>query len=171
MPDVVIFTINPSDDYPDGGVSVTRPGYDDPLRPADDTDAALLERVIERSVLGRVDSNGDGVCKDGIYHIVPDSDIPQDRTFREAWVCSNGSIKTDMIKARAIHMDRIRAARDEKLAALDVPWMKAVEAGDSAAQAAIVGQKKQLRDIPQTLDLTEARTAGALQAIWPETLA
>lgn len=169
--DVIIFTINPSDDYPDGGVSVTKPGYDDPLRPEDDTDAALLERVIARSVLGRVDSNGDPICQDGIYHIVSDSDIPQDRTFREAWLCSNGSIKIDMAKARAIHLDRIRTARDEKLAALDVPWMKAVEAGDRGAQAAIAVQKQELRDIPQTLDLTEARTAGALQAIWPESLA
>ncbi|MFZ5789787.1 MAG: phage tail assembly chaperone [Pseudomonadota bacterium] len=102
---------------------------------------------------------------------VATADLPQDRTFRDAWThAGGGKCAVDMPKARAIHMERIRKARDAELAKLDVPYLKAQERGDQAAMAQIAAQKQALRDIPQTFDLTQAMTPEALEAIWPKDL-
>ena len=78
-------------------------------------------------------------------------------------------INVNMTKARAIHMDAIRAVRDAELLAKDVTFMRAVEAGDTSAQATIATEKQVLRDIPQTFDLT-TDTPVQLQAKWPSEL-
>jgi len=78
-------------------------------------------------------------------------------------------VKINMAKARGIHMDRIRAERDKRLAALDVPFMRAVETGDRGTQKRIEIQKQSLRDIPQTFDLT-TDTPEALILMWPDNL-
>ena len=75
-------------------------------------------------------------------------------------------IIVNMAKARAIHMNRIRAVRNKQLASLDVPFMRAVETGDASELARIASEKQVLRDIPQTLDLT-TDTPEELKAIWP----
>jgi hypothetical protein len=76
-------------------------------------------------------------------------------------------INVDMAKARAIHMDAIRVVRDAELVAQDIKFMRAVEAGDTGAQATIATQKQVLRDIPQTFDLKSARTPAQLKERWP----
>ena len=73
-----------------------------------------LEFVIERDVPKGVP-----------FQIVPRSAIPEDRTFRAAWRAGNVGVDIDMDQARLIHMDRIRAARNEKLLELDNEWMRA----------------------------------------------
>jgi len=78
-------------------------------------------------------------------------------------------IRVNMEKARAIHLDVIRGVRNAELAALDVPFMRAVEAGDTEAQATIATKKQTLRDIPQTFELT-ARTPEELKGKWPAEL-
>jgi len=92
--------------------------------------------------------------------------FPPDRIFRDAWSRGNQRIDVDMNKARSIHMAEIRTVRNTELAARDITWMRAVEAGDTNAQATIAAEKQTLRDIPQTFDLT-ARTPSQLQAKWP----
>jgi hypothetical protein len=105
------------------------------------------------------------------WHEVAVDELPRDRTFRDAWVhTGNGRCEVDMDRARSIHMDRIRRARDAELAKLDVPYMKAQERGDQDAMIQIAAQKQALRDIPQTLDLNAARTPGELKALWPKDL-
>jgi len=79
---------------------------------------------------------------------------------------TDGRPKVDMPKARGIHMDQIRSVRNKQLADLDVPFMRAVETGDTSGQARIASEKQVLRDIPQTLDLT-TDTPEELKAIWP----
>ena len=63
-------------------------------------------------------------------------------------------------------MDAIRVVRNAELAAKDITFMRAVEAGDASEQARIASEKQVLRDIPQTLDLT-TDTPEELKAIWP----
>ena len=75
-------------------------------------------------------------------------------------------VTVNMSKARGIHMDKIRLVRNRQLADLDVPFMRAMETGDASELARIAGEKKALRDIPQTLDLT-TDTPEELKAIWP----
>ena len=89
--------------------------------------------------------------------------------FRSAWVDINFTV--DMDKARTIHMNNIRAIRDRELAAKDITFMRAVEAGDTSAQSTIATEKQTLRDIPQTFDITTGiDTPEKLKAKWPDGL-
>ena len=78
-------------------------------------------------------------------------------------------IVVNMAKARGIHMDRIRQVRNKELANLDVPFMKALEDGDTDVQVTLKVKKQELRDIPQTFDLT-TDTPEQLKELWPEGL-
>ena len=76
-------------------------------------------------------------------------------------------ITVNMSKARNIKRDMIRAERNPKLAALDVDYMRASEAQDAAAMAAIAQVKQQLRDAPQDPAIEAAQTPDELKAVRP----
>jgi len=78
-------------------------------------------------------------------------------------------VTVNMRKAREIHLTEIRRVRNLELATTDIPFMRAVETGDTEAQATIAIKKQLLRDLPQTFDLT-ARTPAQLMAKWPPEL-
>ena len=98
----------------------------------------------------------------------------EDRYFRDAvrWDDTlDCKCCCDMPIARGIHMDRIRVVRNKELATKDITFMRAVEAGDTDAQATIGTEKQTLRDIPQTFDLTtDNDTPEELRAKWPTEL-
>jgi len=100
------------------------------------------------------------------YHIIDEAAIPEE-LFRDAWEW-NGGITTNMPKARGMHMDRIRIARNAELAKKDIEFMRAIEANDGS-QTTIAAEKQVLRDIPQTFDLT-TDTPEELNELWPEGL-
>ena len=80
-------------------------------------------------------------------------------------------INVNMAKARAIHLEEIRRVRNEELAKEDITFMRAVEAGDTDAQATIATKKQTLRDIPATFDITtDVDTPEKLKAKWPTEL-
>ena len=80
-------------------------------------------------------------------------------------------ININMTKARAIHLAEIRRVRNEELVKEDVTFMRAVEAGDTDAQATIKTKKQTLRDIPATFDITtDVDTPEKLKAKWPTEL-
>ena len=70
----------------------------------------------------------------------------------------------DMAKAREIHKANIRAARKEKLEALDVEFQKALETGASTTD--IVAKKQALRDAPADSGIAAASDTDALKAQW-----
>lgn len=78
------------------------------------------------------------------------------------------TISVDMNKARAIHRDRMRAARTPKLAALDVAFQRALETGSDTS--IIVAQKQALRDVTSDPAIEAAQTPEELKAIWPTAL-
>lgn len=147
---------------PDGGVSIVIPAPQ--AQRADETEADFLTRV--RAAIPQ-DARDVTICED--------TDIPADRTFRNAWTLDPARPKTpvgvDMPKARDIHMTRIREARAPEFARLDGEWMRATGQNDAAEAARIEAERQTLRDLPQTLDLTAAATADELKAIWPGELA
>ena len=109
--------------------------------------------------------------------IINDSQLPVhirgDRYFRDAVVWDEvvpNKCGLDMAKARIIHMSRIRLVRDVELAALDVPFMRAVETGDAVEQQRVAALKTVLRDLPQTFDLSVYTTPETLKAAWPTEL-
>jgi hypothetical protein len=77
-------------------------------------------------------------------------------------------ITINIDKAKAIWKDKWREARKSKLSALDVEFMRAVEAGNSSKQAEIATQKQALRDV--TLTPIEGNTPEEIKAVWPEIL-
>lgn len=88
---------------------------------------------------------------------VEEDDIPSDRYFRDAW---DKYLQVDMTKAREIHMNRIRVQRDKRLVELD----KRIYGDDYD------GERNDLRNIPQTFDLSSAGTTEELKAMWPDDL-
>lgn len=79
-------------------------------------------------------------------------------------------IKVNMTKAVEIKKGMIRAERAPLLAELDVAFLRAVEAGDTAAQAEISARKQALRDATKDPALTAATTPDELKAIIPAAL-
>jgi len=149
---------------PDGHLSVMIPNYD---RGPTGSHPEFTDEEFYDFFVARV-LETQGLIGTTTYEM-PETDMPSDRTFREAWECPGGVIKVNMPKARGIHMDRIRVVRNAELAAKDITFMRAVEAGDASAQSTIATQKQTLRDIPQTFDLT-TDNAEQLKAKWPTEL-
>ena len=80
-------------------------------------------------------------------------------------------VNVNMTKARAIHLAEIRKIRNAELVKEDVTFMRAVEDGDTDAQATIKTKKQTLRDLPATFDITtDADTPEKLKAKWPTEL-
>ena len=73
-------------------------------------------------------------------------------------------IKTDMAKARELHKEKIRNARKDKLAELDIEFQKALETGASTTD--IVSKKQALRDAPADSAIASAKTEAKLKAQW-----
>ena len=145
----------------DGVVYIVTPAYK-----ADQTDEENVQRVISRRV-------PDGVS----YRLVTQSEYDAEvaacagRVFRDVWEDSGGALTVNMTRARTLHMNRIRVVRDAELVKKDVLFMRAIEAGDTDAQATIGTEKQTLRDIPATFDITTGvDTPAALHAKWPSEL-
>ena len=106
------------------------------------------------------------VDKDGNSISASDATVPSDRHFRGAWSLSGKTISEDLAVAKTIFKDKVREARTPLLAAEDVVYMKALEAGDSSAQAASVTKKKAPRDAPAASAISSADTIAKLKAAW-----
>ena len=77
-------------------------------------------------------------------------------------------IKTDMTKAKELHKEKIRYAREPKLAELDIEFQKALETGASTTD--IVAKKQALRDAPADSKIDAATDEAALKAQWDTSL-
>ena len=77
-------------------------------------------------------------------------------------------IKIDMTKAKELHKNSIRIAREPKLAALDIEFQKALET--SSDTSAIVSKKQALRDAPADSAIGSATTEAELKAQWNTTI-
>lgn len=138
----------------DGGCSVVVPAPNSGLS---------LEQVISQAVPGGA-----------AYKVVPVEAVPSDRTYRKAWVAdvAAGVVSHDMVKAREIHKNFMRAARTPLLAPLDTAYMKADEKGAAGAteKRTIVAQKQTLRDVTTLPEISTAATVEDLKQVWPVAL-
>jgi hypothetical protein len=170
-----------------GRYRVTSPAFNSRTLPAGETEEQGLERVWARLVA----VGGYGILIDHPHFYVEDAD--QNTKLAEccgsdfryagkpdadgrrggesgAWeMDTDGTPKVNMPKARGVHMDKIREVRDAELVKKDLISLRAIEAGDTSAQATIATEKQTLRDIPQTFDLT-TDTPEELKAKWPAEL-
>ena len=133
----------------DGGVSVITPAPKETLEKA-------LGKMTEQEYIDHVYSRS--IPQDA-KEIFETTSFPNDKYFRDAWTIKNKQIDVDMPKARIIHMDRIRKDRDKKLKELDIDTLRGKD---------VQSHKQYLRDIPQTLDLTQANTPEELKSTLPK---
>jgi hypothetical protein len=100
------------------------------------------------------------------YKIVESVDIDNDYFNAYEFDAETGA-KVNIEKAKAIHLDKFRAARAPKLAKLDIDFMKAVEANDEEKKTEIIAAKQALRDV--TLTTLPDDLAG-IKSTWPDIL-
>lgn len=109
------------------------------------------------------------VPKNVSYSIINRDDLPSSRDFRNAW--KHDSVKNivavDIPKAKDIVKDKFRLLRKPKLDALDVQYMKSLEANDIPLQQEIIRQKQILRDVTK---LVLPDTESALREYLPNCL-
>lgn len=81
-------------------------------------------------------------------------------------------IKVNMVKAREIWKDKMRAARAPILADLDALYQRADEFGAAgeAVKARIAQDKQRLRDVTLDPGIQAAATPEELKAVWPAVL-
>lgn len=73
-------------------------------------------------------------------------------------------IGLNLAKAKDIHKDNIRAARQPLLQKLDVEFQRALEQGGDTA--AVAEQKQALRDATAAPEIAAAASADELKAAW-----
>jgi hypothetical protein len=94
------------------------------------------------------------------------------REYREAWTWTTPEpvIDLDMARCREIKRHQLRRLRGPQLEALDTQYLRALERGDAAEQAAIAAQKQALRDVTADPAIDAAHTPEELQAVMPAAL-
>jgi hypothetical protein len=97
------------------------------------------------------------------YEIVDVSEIPLDRTFRNAWVKNGKFIGHDLVKAKNISHDKRRAARSAEFAPLDVEATIPAKAAQAEAARQAIRDKYALM---QT-QMNAATTIEELKALLP----
>jgi hypothetical protein len=100
------------------------------------------------------------------YKIVESLDIDND-FFNAYEFDKDAGAKINITKAKAIQLDKFRAARTPLLAALDVAFMRAVETSDVVKQQEIAAKKQALRDVTST---TLPDDLVGIKATWPDVL-
>jgi len=86
------------------------------------------------------------------------------------------SIGINVDKAKALHKEKIREVRNPLLAAEDINFMRAVEAGDTDTQSSVAAKKQALRDVTNIVDnaiITATDVTGVtneLKEVWDEDL-
>lgn len=111
------------------------------------------------------DTYGNAQPQPASWRVVDREAIPKDRTFRDAWHCSDRGIEHDLEKCRDIHRDHLRQERAELLPKLDVDWMRATAVGDIVSAAEVEAERQRLRDITADPRIAGAVTVDALKAV------
>lgn len=104
------------------------------------------------------------------YRPISDDQLPQDRTFRDAWTddFDTENVDVHMDRAKEIHKNHWRQLRKPLLEASDIEFMKAFETGDSKIDE-IINRKNALRDVTKT-DMSHIITPEELKDFIPDVL-
>lgn len=87
------------------------------------------------------------------YRLLTDSDIPESREFRDAWVdiSESSKIDVDVVKAKEAKLDQLRYKRNLALEDLDPQFVKALSMSDEIKLVEIKAEQQRLRDITEPL--------------------
>ena len=101
---------------------------------------------------------------------VDESEIPINRTFRNAWRDTGATVDHDMMKARELHKNRLRELREQKFVLINRAQSTALSKGDAAEAARLETELQKLRDVTANPAIEAAQTVDELRAVWPEVL-
>lgn len=101
------------------------------------------------------------------YQIIATADVPADRTFRNAW---KPDLTVDMVKAKNIKKNQIRAERASLFTENDLAIQNALVSQDQAALSKAVATRDSLRDAPADPAIDAAKTPEELKAVRPAAL-
>jgi len=104
------------------------------------------------------------------WRIISVSELPFDRSYRNAWEDKAGMIVHNIEKAKELHRERIRRRRRDRLIQLDVDYQRADERNDAQLKQGIVAAKQRLRDATTAPEIENAQTIAQLKAAWPPDL-
>ena len=80
----------------------------------------------------------------------------------------NSKLSIDMSVAKELHKNKIRAARELKLQALDIDFQRALETSESTTE--IIAKKKALRDAPNVDEIKNATSVDDLRKQWDSSI-
>lgn len=152
-----------------GGVSIVSPA---PKSHLERVLGPLTQDEYEKHLLER--SLPEGVS----YTVLSSTDVPEDRTFRNAWALELDGITVDMPTAKELHIDSLRVLRKPVINATDVEFRKALEKVDFISLLgkeiggpieAIKAKTQALRDVTE-VDLSSVKTPEELKQAVPEVL-
>jgi hypothetical protein len=108
------------------------------------------------------------------WRIINENDIPQDRTFRNAWTdeFDTPTVDINLDKAKAIHLEKLRLERNELLSKEDKNYMISLERGLVEEAKEIAERKQQLRDMPVVAkeEMNNINSAEELKQYYPDIL-
>jgi hypothetical protein len=151
---IMQFVLNPR--LPDGA---ELPGYDPKTGTRVASDEAITHEI-ERSAF----PDGKHVVK---WRRIKPQDVPQDRSFRNAWRDSGQHIYHDMPSCREIHKQSIRARRAPLLQQLDVEYQRALEENNVGYRNQVIAKKRKLRDATDDSRIEAAVSPDELKLIDP----
>lgn len=99
------------------------------------------------------------------YLVIEHTELPQDRTFRNAWTRSGRAVVCDMARASGIARDMLRAERAKRFQTLDGQWMRAMGRGETSAAAELEAKRETLRNWPADQRLPACSTPDALKGL------
>lgn len=102
------------------------------------------------------------------WRIILDDEIPQDRTFRDAWT-DTGKIEHDMEKARAIQQERLNRLAKAKTEEMAHEVLDALLDDNVPKLTTLRAKRTAILSIPG-IDIAKAATVEDLKAMWPEEL-
>ena len=82
---------------------------------------------------------------------VAESDVPKDRTYRNALRDTGSALVHDLDAVKALALAQLRQDRAVMFGDLDWQWNRAMGQGDSDGATAIEAQRQALRDLPATV--------------------
>lgn len=97
--------------------------------------------------------------------VVDESEIPTDRTFRNALRAIGGTVSFDMTVSKMLARDILRAERRVRFRELDGQWMRAMGRKDSVTADAIEAKRETMRSWPTDTRIVDCATPGDLKAL------
>lgn len=131
-----------------------------------DREKGIWTRDVNESVLAEEVSRA---VPDALgYRIIDESEIPKDRTFRDALKDDGKSLGYEMAKARDIVRQNIRHTRASAMPLLDNKWMRAIGQGKKFDADAIENDRQRWRDAPADPRIDSSANVEELKPLMPE---